>query len=196
MLQGSLRLILLNAGVIIPLLVENIGLLRTAFHDVKKSRPFDIDAAVVMPDLHCLLTFPPGDSDYSTRWGQIKGHFSQHIDTGERVSKSRAKRRERGLWQRRFWAHLITDQDDFNRHADYISIGIRLSMAGYATWRTGPIRVFVSLYDWASIRILGDIRANLILMLVSNPLMRLLSSAHLIVLAIGGLIVAVLRLTP
>ena len=24
------------------------------------------------------------------------------------------------LWQRRFWAHLIIDQDDFNRHADYI----------------------------------------------------------------------------
>jgi len=102
------------------LLVENIGLLRVAFYDIKKSRPFDIDAAVVMPEhLHCLLTFPPGDSDYSTRWGHIKGHFSRHIDRGERVSKSRAKRRERGLWQRRFWAHLITDQDDFNRHADY-----------------------------------------------------------------------------
>ncbi|WP_324615373.1 hypothetical protein [Methylomonas albis] len=23
-------------------------------------------------------------------------------------------------WQRRFWAHLIEDQDDYNRHADYI----------------------------------------------------------------------------
>ncbi len=74
-----------------------------------------------MPNhLHCLLTFPPGDSDYSTRWGQIKGHFSRHINTGERISKSRAKRRERGIWQRRFWAHLIINQDDFNRHADYI----------------------------------------------------------------------------
>ncbi|MGH8601687.1 MAG: hypothetical protein ACREXR_02565 [Gammaproteobacteria bacterium] len=31
------------------------------------------------------------------------------------VSKGRAKRGERGLWE-----HLIRDQDDFNRHADYI----------------------------------------------------------------------------
>jgi putative transposase len=90
-------------------------------YDVKKSRPFRMDAAVIMPDhLHCLWTLPPDDADYSTRWGQIKGNFSRHINTGERISKSRNKRRERGLWQRRFWAHLITDQDDFNRHADYI----------------------------------------------------------------------------
>lgn len=24
------------------------------------------------------------------------------------------------MWQRRFWEHLIRDQGDFNRHADYI----------------------------------------------------------------------------
>ncbi|MCX7093876.1 MAG: hypothetical protein NTY50_10565 [Methylobacter sp.] len=51
--------------------------------------------------------------------GQIKGRFSSHIDTGESISKSRKKRRERGLRQRRFWTHL-TDQDDFNRHVDDI----------------------------------------------------------------------------
>ena len=34
--------------------------------------------------------------------------------------ESRSKRRERGLWQRRFWAHLISDQNDFNNHVDYI----------------------------------------------------------------------------
>jgi len=74
-----------------------------------------------MPDpLHCLWTLPPGDADYSMRWGQIKGRFSSHINTGESISKSRKKRRERGLRQRRFWTHLITDQDDFNRHVDYI----------------------------------------------------------------------------
>lgn len=32
-------------------------------------------------------------------------------------SESRAKRGERGLWQRR-WEHLIRDQADFNRHGD------------------------------------------------------------------------------
>ena len=36
------------------------------------------------------------------------------------VSASRMKRGERGVWQRRFWEHLISDQSDFTRHMDYI----------------------------------------------------------------------------
>jgi putative transposase len=103
------------------LLVENIDLLRAAFRHVKSRRPFDMPAVVIMPDhLHCIWTLPPDDADFSTRWNQLKGHFSRHIDKGERVSQSRGKRRERGLWQRRFWAHLIIDQTDFNHHVDYI----------------------------------------------------------------------------
>jgi len=70
--------------------------------------------------LHCLWTLAPGDADSSMHWGQIKGRFFSHIDTGESISKSRKKRRERGLRQRHFWTHLITDQDDFNRHVDDI----------------------------------------------------------------------------
>ncbi len=103
------------------LLVENIDSLRTSFHYVKKRRPFEITAIVVMPDhLHCIWVLPSGDSDFSTRWNLLKGHFSRAIDKRERISESRQKRRERGLWQRRFWAHLITDQQDFNVHTDYI----------------------------------------------------------------------------
>jgi putative transposase len=45
-----------------------VEVLRDAFRNVRKSRPFEIDAIVVMPDhLHCLWTLPPGDSDYATR---------------------------------------------------------------------------------------------------------------------------------
>jgi len=50
----------------------------------------------------------------------LKGYFSRHIETGEPVSDSRHSRRERGIWQRRFWEHLLRDQNDFNRHVDYI----------------------------------------------------------------------------
>ena len=103
------------------LLVEKIDSLRAAFRYVKERRPFHINAVVIMPDhLHCILTLPPNDADFSIRWNLLKGHFSRAIGKGERISESRNKRRERGLWQRRFWAHLITDQDDFNQHVDYI----------------------------------------------------------------------------
>ena len=103
------------------LLVERIDLLREAFLYVKKRKPLDINSVVIMPDhLHCIWTLPEGDADYSGRWKLLKGYFSRGIPKDEFVSQSRMKRRERGLWQRRFWAHMLTDQDDFNVHFDYI----------------------------------------------------------------------------
>jgi len=103
------------------LLVDQIDTLRAAFRAVQAAHSFRIDAAVILPDhLHCIWTVPPGDSDFSTRWGLIKENFSRSIQKGERILPSRAKRGERGLWQRRFWEHLIRDEDDFRRHADYI----------------------------------------------------------------------------
>jgi len=103
------------------LLINNIDLLRQAFRKIKKDHPFDIDAMVVLPDhLHCIWILPPGDADYKTRWALIKAGFSRGIPSGERRSRSRMQRGERGIWQRRFWEHLIRDDRDYARHVDYI----------------------------------------------------------------------------
>jgi putative transposase len=37
---------------------------------------------------------------------------------GERISTSRHRKGERGIWQRRYWEHTLRDQDDFSRHLD------------------------------------------------------------------------------
>jgi putative transposase len=103
------------------LLLDKIDNLRAAIRSVQVDHPFRIDAVVILPEhLHCIWTLPPKDSDFATRWALIKGQFSRSIEKGERVSQSRAKRGERGLWQRRFWEHLIRDENDFNTHIDYI----------------------------------------------------------------------------
>jgi putative transposase len=103
------------------LLVDRIDLLRVAFRSVLLRYPFRMEAVVILPDhLHCIWTLPPDDTDFSRRWSLIKGRFSRGIDKGERISPSRSKRGERGIWQRRFWEHLIKDDDDFSRHVDYI----------------------------------------------------------------------------
>ncbi|MGH8538596.1 MAG: REP-associated tyrosine transposase [Gammaproteobacteria bacterium] len=103
------------------LLVSHIDALGWAFRYVRERHPFRLEAVVVLPDhLHCIWTLPSGDSYFSMRWNVLKGHVSRAIDEGERISQSREKRRERGLWQRRFWEHLLRDQDDFNKHVDYI----------------------------------------------------------------------------
>ena len=102
-------------------LVERIDVLRTAFRNVRARHPFHIEAVVILPDhLHCVWTLGPGDTDFATRWSLIKRHFSRAIEKGERISQSRAKRGERGPWQRRFWEHFIRDQGDFNHHVDYV----------------------------------------------------------------------------
>jgi len=55
------------------------------------------------------VDLPHGDADYKTRWALIKAGFSRASPPGERRSKSRMKRGERGIWQRRYWEHLIRD---------------------------------------------------------------------------------------
>jgi putative transposase len=102
-------------------LTENIALLRTAFRYARLRHPFTIDAIVVLPDhLHAIWTLPDGDPDFSLRWRLIEAMFSRGLPAGERVSASRDRKGERGVWQRRYWEHTIRDEDDFARHADYI----------------------------------------------------------------------------
>lgn len=100
-----------------PWLTEpgNIERLRKAFQAVKRSRPFDMDAIVILPDhLHCLWRLPEGDSNYSERWRQIKRFVGMGVPTPVN------QRGEKSLWQRRFWEHLIRDDEDWRRHMDYI----------------------------------------------------------------------------
>ena len=102
------------------LLIENIDVLRYAFKTVKQRHPFRIDAIVILPDhLHMLCTLPSDDADFSKRIKLIKYYFSHSIAKTERISKSRQKKGERGIWQRRFWEHCIRDEMDYRTHIDY-----------------------------------------------------------------------------
>jgi len=103
------------------LLIRHIETLREACRYLRRRHPFIIDAMVVLPEhLHCIWTLPDGDSDFPLRWRLLKAYFSRHIPTGERISPSRLRKNERGIWQRRLWEHMIRDDADFQRHFDYI----------------------------------------------------------------------------
>jgi REP-associated tyrosine transposase len=105
------------------LLTTHITELRTAFRIARGARPFATDAIVVLPDhIHAIWTLPPGDTDYATRWSHIKAMFSRALPASERLSASRARKRERGIWQRRYWARAIVDENDFAAHVDYAHI--------------------------------------------------------------------------
>jgi len=103
------------------LLVDHVDHLREVIKVVKQRHPFYIDAMVIMPDhLHALWTLPAGDMDFSMRWNLIKSRFSHGVVKTEPISRSRASKGERGIWQRRFWEHLIKDDQDYENHVNYI----------------------------------------------------------------------------
>ena len=92
---------------------------------VRETRPFTIDAWVLLPDhLHCIWTLPPGDADYSTRWNRIKRRMSLDCSADykrdELLTASKRNHRESTLWQRRFREHQIRDEMDFMQHVDYL----------------------------------------------------------------------------
>jgi putative transposase len=102
---------------------ENISLLREAFRYVMQRHPFTIDAIFILPDhLHCIWTLPEGDANFSTRWRLIKSYFSRNCDSQYhgKMNTSRENKKEQTIWQRRFWEHLIKNEQDFICHVDYI----------------------------------------------------------------------------
>ena len=124
------------------LLVREIAGLRAAVAEVRVERPFEIDAWVVLPDhLHAVWTLPPGDADFSARWGAIKARFTRGVRDSGRVgfqptigadgersvvgwnptlpSASKLRKGDAGVWQRRFWEHHIRDKADYANHVRY-----------------------------------------------------------------------------
>jgi len=100
-------------------------ILKEAMRQVKTDRPFEMPAFCLMPNhLHCIWQMGAGDCDYSTRWSIIKRLFSKtYIAAGGRPlpqTDSRRKKRELGVWQRRFWEHRIRDEADYWNHVHYI----------------------------------------------------------------------------
>lgn len=105
------------------LLTQHIDVLRQSVRSVRERHPFHIHGWVVLPDhLHCVIELPLEDADFATRWRLIKVGFSKAMPRGEKLSAVRRRRGERGIWQRRYWEHLIRDEADYRAHMDYVHI--------------------------------------------------------------------------
>lgn len=102
-------------------LVRHIDDLRAVINGVKARHPFSIIAMVVLPEhLHAIWRLPPGGADFPLRWSLIKAGFSRRLEKSETIRASRRMKRERGIWQRRYWEHQIRDDADLARHVDYV----------------------------------------------------------------------------
>jgi putative transposase len=103
------------------LLVLEIDRLRRAYAAMQERLPFETVAICILPDhLHALWQLPDGDADFSARWSLLKSGFSRGLPSAQTRSASKIAKREKGIWQRRYWEHAIRDDADFERHVDYI----------------------------------------------------------------------------
>jgi len=64
------------------------------------------------------------DADFAKRWAMIKRSVTKQCGTryyrDDWMNASKQRRKESTIWQRRYWEHLIRDQEDLNRHRVYI----------------------------------------------------------------------------
>ena len=147
-----------------PLLVENINLLRDAFRHSKSFFDYTIDSIVIMPD-HLHMVIVPKEYDaYPKIVRSIKTHFSKRLKSLESWAEvptlrtqSQVKKRELGIWQRRFYEHTVRDDRDLQRLRDYIHynpVKHRLATS-VAAWEYSSFERFVTLgiyeMDWASL---------------------------------------------
>jgi len=102
------------------LLVSEIARLRRVYGMVQDGHPFETIAICILPDhIHAIWSLPDGDASFSRRWNLIKSGFSRGLDAQPR-SPSKIVKREKGIWQRRYWEHAIRDDADLEQHVDYV----------------------------------------------------------------------------
>ena len=103
------------------LLIDHIDFLREAITESRNNLKYHIAAMVVLPEhLHLIMALPPGGLDFSNRIRLLKSGFSRRLPAHDPVSQSHLSKGERGIWQRRFWEHLIRDEEDLENHINYI----------------------------------------------------------------------------
>ncbi len=83
------------------LLTEHRDLLRESGRNVRRSRPFETLAVVVLPEhLHTMWRLPAGDDDYAGGRRAIKARFTRRL-ARRGVPIPRTDDGEYRLWQRR-----------------------------------------------------------------------------------------------
>jgi len=94
------------------ILIDNFSILWDAIHKQLEKNIIDLRAWVVLPDHFHLLLSAQG-INFSDLLRKIKLSFSSSYRKKNHLKSGR-------IWQYRFWDHIIRDQDDLNKHIDYI----------------------------------------------------------------------------
>ena len=94
------------------ILIDNVDLMTAAFQKGKELWKIDIIAWVILPE-HFHIVIDTRTDNPANIMRRIKLSFSMNLRKRMRIASGR-------VWQYRFWDHVIRDQDDLNKHIDYI----------------------------------------------------------------------------
>lgn len=106
------------------ILINYINIFKASLKKSIKKFKYEIIACIVLPD-HCHLLIQAEETDkIPLVIRDIKYNFVQNLPqeilNSIKLTESEIKRNEKGVWQRRYYDHIIRDEEDFNKHLDYI----------------------------------------------------------------------------
>lgn len=128
----------------VPILIDNVSILRKSFKQAKEIYEFDIYAISILPDHFHMILIPENIKDYPKIIRAIKYNFSKMINDGgiaipPYISRSPSVsgdsvqcqtravgqeclsyKRNKEIWQKRYYEHTIISEEDLHNHLDYI----------------------------------------------------------------------------
>ena len=136
------------------ILIEFIDNFKLSLKESKDKFDFKLIACIVLRD-HChMLIQHKVIEKFPLIIRDIKYNFIQKLPNEFlktiKLTESEQKRNEKGVWQRRYYDHIIRNEDDLKKHLDYIHYN---SMKHYQIspkdWQFSSFKKFVqkNLYD-------------------------------------------------
>jgi len=80
--------------------------------ELKAISNYDLMAWIIIPD-HFHMIIDPKENNISDLMKKLKLKFAYQYRNAQKSHRAT-------IWQSRFWDHIIRDQDDLNKHIDYI----------------------------------------------------------------------------
>lgn len=151
-------------------MTDFISEFRQSLQYTKQKLGFEIYAISIMPEHFHIILRPDEIANYPKIIALIKMNFTKQLPDGLRktlaqeISHSKIKKRESGVWHRRYYEHTIRNEVDLNHLTDYIHFNpVKHGLVERAfNWKFSSFRKFVEqeFYDegWCDFTPLKDYR--------------------------------------
>ena len=102
-------------------LLDYIDLIKSSLKYTKTKISFNIVAIVILKNHIHLILQSENINDYPNIIKYFKTYFFRNINIDNSdLTEGKKHKKEKGIWQSRYWAHIILDENDLNKHIDYI----------------------------------------------------------------------------